>query len=73
MIEKYSTFYIDLETVMKEKNISKNKLCNMTGLKFHALQRYYKNELKRVDLDILSRLCASLECNIEDILKRPVE
>jgi len=73
MIENYSTFYIDLSTVMKEKNMSKNKLCNLTGLKFNALQRYYKNELKRVDLDILSRICTALECDIEDIIKLPVE
>jgi len=73
MVENYKKIYIDLSSVMKEKNISKNKLCNLTGLKFNALQRYYKNELKRVDLDILSRICASLECNIEDIIKLSIE
>ena len=69
MVDDYNVFYIDLSTIMNEKNISKNKLCNLTGLKFNALQRYYRNELKRVDLDILSRLCASLECDITDIIK----
>ena len=68
-ISNYGKFIIDLETIMKKKKMSKNRLCDLTGLKFNALQRYYKNTLKRVDLDILARICTALECNIEDILK----
>ena len=69
-MDNYNKFYIDLETIMKSKNMSKNKLCNLTSLKFNALQRYYKNELKWVDLDILSRICAALCCKIEDIIRQ---
>ncbi len=69
MLTNYGKFIIDLAPIMKKKEMSKNKLCNLTGLKFNALQRYYKNTLKRVDLDILARICFALECNINDIIK----
>lgn len=69
MLTNYGKFVINLETMMKEKKISKNQLCNLTGLTFTGLQRYYKNTLQRVDLDILARICNALECNIEDIIQ----
>ena len=69
MLTNYGKFIIDLAPIMQKKGMSKNKLCNLTGLKFNALQRYYKNTLKRVDLDILARICFALECNINDIIK----
>ncbi len=69
MLMNYGKFIIDLAPIMNKKKMSKNKLCNLTGLKFNALQRYYKNTLKRVDLDILARICFALECNINDIIK----
>lgn len=65
----YPVYYIDLATMMEKRNVSKNHLCRMTGLAYSALQRYYKSELKRVDLDVISRLCAALDCKIEDVLK----
>ncbi|WP_320931390.1 helix-turn-helix transcriptional regulator [Hungatella sp.] len=69
-VENYPVYYIDLATIMNEKKISKNHLCRMTGLAYSALQRYYKSEIKRLDLDVISRICAALNCEISDILKR---
>ena len=42
----------------------------MTNIAYNALQRYYKYEIKRIDLDVISRICAALECDITDILKK---
>ena len=67
-IESYDVYYVDLGPVMKKRGISKNSLCKMTGMAYNALQRYHKSEIKRVDLEIISRLCAALECDISDIV-----
>lgn len=69
-IENYKVYYVDVEPIMKAKGISKNSLCRMTGIAYNALQRYCKSEIKRVDLDVISRICEALECNIEDIIKK---
>lgn len=68
-IVEYPVYYVDILPLMREKDISKNTLCRMTGLAFHGLQRYCKSEIKRVDLDVISRICAALECDIADIIK----
>lgn len=71
-VSNYPIYYIDLASVMDAKGISKNHLCRMTGLAYSALQRYYKSELKRIDLDVISRICAALNCEISDILKKNI-
>ena len=68
LISEYPVYYVDIEPVMKAKGISKNSLCRMTGIAYNALQRYCKSEIKRVDLDVISRICKALECDISDLV-----
>jgi len=69
-IKDYKVYYVDIEPIMKKKDISKNSLCRMTGIAYNALQRYCKSEIKRVDLDVISRICEALDCEISDIIKK---
>lgn len=64
-----SKIYIDLENILKDKNISKNKLCTHCDLQRTQLNNYCKNKVVRVDLAILAKLCDFLECEPSDILK----
>lgn len=61
--------YIDLENFLKEKNVSKNKVCEACKLQRTQLNNYCKNKVTRVDLAILTRLCEFLDCTPNDILK----
>ncbi|MCI9168879.1 MAG: helix-turn-helix transcriptional regulator [Dorea sp.] len=63
------TIYIDLERVIKDKNVSKNSVCEVCHLQRTQLNNYCKSKVSRFDLDILARLCAYLECTPNDILK----
>ena len=63
------TVYMDLENLLKEKNISKNKLCAACNLQRTQLNNYCKNKVSRMDLSILARLCDYLECSPNEILK----
>ncbi len=67
-MKNYGTIIYNLDMIMKRKNISKNKLSELTGISFSGIQRYFNGTNKRVDLDVLARLCAALECNVGDIL-----
>jgi len=49
--------YIDLENLLKEKNISKNKVCEACKLQRTQLNNYCKNKVSRIDLTILAKLC----------------
>lgn len=60
---------IDLENIIKEKNISKNKVCENCRMQRTQLNNYCKSKITKVDLQVLARLCAYLECTPNDILK----
>lgn len=61
--------YVDLERLLKEKNISKNKVCQHCGMQRTQLNNYCKNKISRIDLTVLAKLCHYLNCTPNDILK----
>lgn len=61
--------YIDLENLLRQKNISKNKVCEHCKMQRTQLNNYCKNKVSRIDLSVLGRLCEYLDCEIGDILK----
>ena len=65
--------YVDLENVLKENGVSKNRLCINCNLQRTQLNNYCKNKISRVDLDVLGRICSYLECTPNDILKMKEE
>lgn len=69
-IKQYGKVKIKLSCVMDKKGITRNKLRSLTGIKYEVIDRYYKAEnVERVDLDFLAKVCYVLNCKIEDILE----
>ena len=54
---------------MNNKDISQNILAKMTRLSINTIRSYYHSDIKRVDLDVLSRICHALQCEPKDIFK----
>lgn len=61
--------HIRLDEIMKEKGVSKNKLCQNCKLERTQLNNYCKGKVKRFDLEILVRICEYLDCTVNDILE----
>ncbi len=64
----YDIYFIDIKTIMNIKGMSQNILSKITGLSINTIRTYYHSKVKRVDLDVLSRICKALDCNVDDIL-----
>ena len=63
-------YYIfDLDNLLKEKKISKNKLMRDTNTDFKVIQRIVNGELTRFDIIVLARICDYLECKLSDIIE----
>ena len=67
--QDYGFVKIKLLDVISEKEISKNKLAQLAQMERTQSNRYCNNQVKLVDLNVLARLCTSLDCKIEDILE----
>lgn len=60
---------IHLKELIEKSPLSKNKIMQRAGMENTQLNRYCKNEVARVDLDVLARLCSVLDCTIADLLE----
>ena len=69
MKREFGTIIIKLDELIKEKNISKNKLSQRAEMQRTQLNNYCKNEISRLDIDVLARLCTVLDCRIADLLE----
>ncbi len=66
---EFGTVKIHLEGLMKKRNISINKLSFRAEMQRTQLKKYCKNEVQRLDIAVLSRLCYALECDLHDLIE----
>ena len=66
--KNYGKIEFTINKIMK-KNITRNKLSVLTGTDYNVINRYYNNNITRLDLDILARICFVLDCNVNDIIE----
>ena len=58
-----------LEDILKQRNISINKLMRDTNTDFKVLKRLLTGQLVRFDIFVTARLCNYLKCSITDIVE----
>jgi len=66
---KYGTIRIKLDELLKESGLSKNMLSHRAEMQRTQINNYCKNEIIRLDIDVLGRLCTVLNCEISDLLE----
>ena len=59
---------INLEKMIKERGLSKNKFANFTQMQRTQLNNYCKGNMQRIDLTLLARMCDVLNCSVGDLL-----
>ncbi len=66
---KRSSFEIHLGKLLKEAGLSKNKFCQRAELQRSQLNGYINNTITRLDIDVLIRICDTLDCSLSDLLE----
>ena len=62
-------YLFKLEDLLKENNVSINKLMRDTNTDFKVLKRIMTGELVRFDIFVVARLCDYFDCEITDIIE----
>ena len=66
---EHGYYLFKLDDLLKNKNISINKLMRETSTDFKVLKRIMTGELVRFDIFVIARLCDYLKCEITDIIE----
>ena len=61
--------HMRLDELLKGKKISRAKLCKDLDLQRTNLNRYYRNQVQRMYIDLIVSLCKYLQCDISDLLE----
>ena len=65
----YGKVELHLQEVMDQQRISRNQLAKRIDARFEVVDKWYKGEVEKMDLDILARICYALNCTTEDLLR----
>ncbi len=68
-VKDYGRIVYHFSDIMDEKGISRNKLASLTGIRFEVADRLYKGIVERMDMDILTRVCYVLDCQVGDVIQ----
>ena len=66
---EYGIIKIKLEQLLKAKGLSRNKLSHKAEMQRSQINAYCNNTITRLDIAVRARLCTSLGCPIEDLIK----
>lgn len=68
-MKNFGKVNVTLDEYLKEHKISRSSLTRKTELQYSQILKYCRNDVQKIDLTILAKLCTVLDCDIEDILK----
>ncbi len=68
-INDYGRIKLHLSELMKEKGIKRNTLAKAVNTRFEVIDKWCKNKVEKLDMDILARICFVLDCKVSDIIE----
>lgn len=60
---------IKLSEVLGKKKMTRKKLAELTGVRPNTIGDLYNEEVRKIDIDTLNRICEALDCNVSDLLE----
>ena len=54
---------------MDERKITRNYLARAVNTRFEVIDKWYNDDVEKIDADILTRICFVLKCESGDIIQ----
>lgn len=67
-MKQYEDAYFDLDRLLKDRGMSKTALSYDAKITHTQINKICSNKVTRIDLATITRICAVLECGIEDLI-----
>ena len=69
LTEERGSIEIHLKELLEKAGLSKNKFCQRAEMQRSQLNGYLNGTITRLDIDVLVRICDTLDCTISDLLE----
>lgn len=68
-MSEFGRVRLKLKEVLEASGMSKNVLSYRAQVQRSQLNRFCRDEVTRLDTDVLARFCTALHCDISDLLE----
>ena len=68
-MDEWGEVNLKLDEFLKEHKISRSSLSRNGQIHYKQLLKYCNNDMKKVDLNLLARICKTINCEIGDIIE----
>ena len=68
-MREYGQIHIRLRALLEERNMSRNALARAANTRFEVVDKWFRDDVEKIDADVLARFCFVLGCRIEDLLE----
>lgn len=69
VISNYGKIKLRLNELIEEKGMNRNSLAKAINTRFEVIDKWCKNRVEKLDMDILARICFVLDCKVSDIIE----
>ena len=66
LMEEWGQVNLKLDEFLKNHNISRSSLSRNAQIHYGQLLKYCRNDMQKVDLNLLARICKTIDCEIGD-------
>ena len=67
-IREYGKVSLRLKQLMDQRGMTRNELANSIHTRFEVVDKWYRGDVSKIDLDILARICYVMGCTVEELL-----
>ena len=67
-IKDYGKISFHIKKIMDEKNLTRSALARLADVRFEVADKWYNGNIERMDVDVLTRICFVLDCDISDLM-----
>ncbi|NCC86290.1 MAG: XRE family transcriptional regulator [Clostridia bacterium] len=53
---------------MDEKKLTRSALARLADVRFEVADKWYNGNIERMDVDVMTRICFVLDCDISDLM-----
>ena len=73
--ENFGRLELRINELLKEKRVSKNRICKDMDIPRANFNRYCRNDFQRIDANLICKLCYYLDVDVSDLVvyKKPKE
>lgn len=69
LMQSYGRVSLKLAALMDARGITRNRLARLVNTRYEVVDKWYKGQVEKLDLDVLARVCFVLDCNVQDVLE----